>query len=596
MISSPTTDAAGPARLGAGIRNRRLDRFPGPGARARYLAITIAATVVLYYQLYTQGTVATKIIADFGMSLTYFIGIQIVGGAIGAIGSLAGGLADRWGRADLVVYGLAVVSALMALMSVAVDTATAFLVVFALISAVEGVILVATPALIRDFSPQMGRATAMGFWTLGPVLGSLLATSIASQTLDAHPSWQFQFTIAGLVGTLVFVAAFLGLRELAPALRDQVMVSLRDQALLEARARSINPELVLRGHWRQMLRLRIVVPAVAISSYLLFYYLAVGFFVLFCVTTFGYTEARANSLANWYWIANAVTLTAFGVLSDRVRVRKPFMVAGGVISAIGVGWFALATLDADTSYRRFAVIILVIAIGSGMTFATWMAAFTETVEAHNPAATATGLAVWGVSVRVTVATAFTALIFLIPAADVLSGPGHHVQELAERYHAELATLERISPATKINLSERPDDPEVKIAALAQISAVPAAEVIRVLTLQRATDPAALSATDREFLTDTGPQVSAAVDALRATKAVPAEDLAYLRAHGEEVRQAKDSSPGQWSRLWWLCCLAQLLFIPSVWLLTGRWSPAAARTDAARHAAAVDAELRVTAAP
>ena len=30
---------------------------------------------------------------------------------------------------------------------------------------VEGICLVATPALIRDFSPQVGRATAMGFWT-----------------------------------------------------------------------------------------------------------------------------------------------------------------------------------------------------------------------------------------------------------------------------------------------------------------------------------------------------------------------------------------------------------------------------------------------
>ena len=39
---------------------------------------------------------------------------------------------------------------------------------------VEGICLVATPALIRDFSPQVGRATAMGFWTSGPVLGSLI--------------------------------------------------------------------------------------------------------------------------------------------------------------------------------------------------------------------------------------------------------------------------------------------------------------------------------------------------------------------------------------------------------------------------------------
>jgi MFS family permease len=51
------------------------------------------------------------------------------------------------------------------------------------VSFVEGIILVATPALIRDFAPQVGRATAMGFWTIGPVLGSL--TVSADQHADA---------------------------------------------------------------------------------------------------------------------------------------------------------------------------------------------------------------------------------------------------------------------------------------------------------------------------------------------------------------------------------------------------------------------------
>jgi MFS family permease len=48
---------------------------------------------------------------------------------------------------------------------------------------VEGICLVATPALIRDFSPQVGRGSAMGFWTAGPVLGSLVVAVVGSITL-----------------------------------------------------------------------------------------------------------------------------------------------------------------------------------------------------------------------------------------------------------------------------------------------------------------------------------------------------------------------------------------------------------------------------
>ncbi len=137
--------------------------------------------------------------------------------------------------------------------------------------------LVATPALIRDFSPQLGRASAMGFWTLGPVVGSLVVTEVSSNTLDAHPDWQYQFRICGIVGVVVFVIAFFGLRELAPKLRDQLMVSLRDRALIEARARGIDPEAALqKGHWRQMLRWDIIGPSFAVAVFLLFYYIAVG--------------------------------------------------------------------------------------------------------------------------------------------------------------------------------------------------------------------------------------------------------------------------------------------------------------------------------
>ncbi|MFG2725659.1 aldehyde dehydrogenase family protein [Streptomyces canus] len=70
-------------------------------------------------------------------------------------------------------------------------------------------------------------------------------------------------------------------------------------------------------------------------------------------------------------------------------------------------------------------IILLISIGGAIAFAAWMAAFTETVEKHNPAATATGLAVWGATLRTVVVVMLFGLIATIPSASILvdHGPG-----------------------------------------------------------------------------------------------------------------------------------------------------------------------------
>ena len=73
---------------------------------------------------------------------------------------------------------------------------------------VEGICLVATPALIRDFSPQMGRATAMGFWTVGPVAGSLIVAVVGSATVPAVVTndriWTDQYVYCGIAGLVVF--------------------------------------------------------------------------------------------------------------------------------------------------------------------------------------------------------------------------------------------------------------------------------------------------------------------------------------------------------------------------------------------------------
>ena len=591
-ISARPTSRAPADGARRGIWGRQLDHYPANGRRAVYLAIVVIATITLYYELYVQGSVATELAADMHMTLVYLISISIVGNAVGALASVIAGLADRWGRANLVVYGLAVTGALVLFGLASAPDKEVYLALFAVVSFVEGMILVSTPALIRDFSPQLGRASAMCFWTMGPVLGILVASEVASHTVTAHGDWQYQFRVCGVVGLVVFVIAFAGLRELAPVLRDQLMVSLRDKALIEANARGIDPNAVLSVRWRQMLRKDVVGPAIAVGLFLLFYFTAVGLFVVFFATNFGYSEARANALADWYWGFNAVALLVAGLLSDALKVRKPFMLAGGVVSAAGVAMFAIATTHAGTSYYEFVAILLPISVGSAFAYTAWMAAFTETVEKHNPAATAKGLAVFGATLRSIAVVALLALIAFIPAASTLVGQGTQVaqaaaggtpgltasenatvkavaadptiptrvQGIASHYAAELATAQRLSPQTRAALAASPTDPATQAQALSEISELSVGDVTQVITLgaryqaqlatAQAIDPATLatlhsdptSATAQtkavsEIAKALGLTPSAAAARLQALAAVPHADLVLLVTDGKPVKTA-----------------------------------------------------------
>src|SRR5580704_9735357 len=88
------------------LLKRQLETYPETRPRVTYLAITVLATITLYYELYVGGSVSTLLLANLHMSFTFFVLTLAFGALIGAFGSLFAGLADRWGRANLVVGGL----------------------------------------------------------------------------------------------------------------------------------------------------------------------------------------------------------------------------------------------------------------------------------------------------------------------------------------------------------------------------------------------------------------------------------------------------------------------------------------------------------
>lgn len=545
-----SSTVAAPRREAGGVRRlwtRQLEHYPDTGPRYLYLAITVLVTVSLYYELYVSASVAPRQLPALHMSFAFLVNLLAVSNLIGAFGSLFAGLTDRIGRCNLVVAGLLITGVLVAFVIPNLTTRWPFAIATCVVGLVEGICLVATPALIRDFSPQVGRATAMGFWTMGPVLGSLVVAIVASNTLHPTTSWGHEYVIAGVAGLVVFAIALVGLRELSPRLRDQLMVSMHDRALIEARAKGIDIEASLRNPWGQLLRADVLVSAFGVGVLLLIYYVAVGFGQTYLATVFGFSLKDANGLGNWNWAVNAVVVLVAGVLSDLLRVRKPFMIVGGIGTAVMIVVYLLQA-GHHPGYYTLAAIISILSAFLAIAYCPWMASFTETVEDHNPALTATGLAIWGWIIRVIVFAAYLILPHIVTTVNPLVNYGPQVQAYVQQYPAF-----QVPASTLATLQKNPTD----AAALA--------EAHKVL----------------------GPNYLPELIAL--TKAPPAV-ISYMTAHGPAVAAASTESPGQWKDFYWICFGGAVVFVLTVPLMKGRWNPKRAREDEAAHEAMVDAEM------
>lgn len=490
------------------VSTRTLDRYPSVAVRTRCLAVVVVVTVSLYYALYVKGSVAPAIIDEFDMSLVFYISIAIIGNLCGAFAALASGAADRIGRSGIIVRGAGAVAVLTTVLIPLAPNKIVFLALDVTQTAILGAVLAVTPALIRDFAPQLNRATAMCTWNLGPILGSLLVSGVAGRTLDDHPDWRFQFYVCGTVCALAFLLALVGIRELSPALRRQLVRSGHDPKAVDERVEDTDASVPATGGWRELVTPRLVLPAIGISLFLFFYVTRLAYWVIYFVTNFGFTAAEANRLSNWWWGTSALTLLVIGVLSDRLGVRKPLMLLGAVVSASALAVFASRAGELDTSTGTFVLVIVPAAFGGVMTFGMWLTAYSEAIEAVNPALVATGMAIYGWILRLLVAVALISVVSSVGAADTLVDHGAEVARIGATYPEAVAGMQSPDPTT----------------------------------------------------------------AMMARGALRAADVAYLNDHAADVVGAVQDGPAQWERWWRICLVLQLLFIPTIWLLPGRWRP------------------------
>ena len=72
------------------------------------------------------------------------------------------------------------------------------------------------------------------------------------------------------------------------------------------------------------------------------------------------------------------------------------------------------------------------------------------------------------------------------------------------------------------------------------------------------------------------------------------ELSYLSAHQNQLTALQNGvakSAKQWQDWFWVCVAGMVLFIPTIFLNRGRWSPKKAREDEEKHEEDVAEELR-----
>ncbi len=551
---------------------RQLDRYPESRQRYGYLTVVVLSAIVLSYVAYVPGGVSPLILAHFKMSFKYYLYAQVIFGAVGAFASLIGSYADRVGRANIVVAGVGLCGLFQLAVVPAMPNKFSFVLASGVVGFFEGAVLVCLAAVVRDFTPQLKRATAMGFFTLGPVVGSLVVSLVANHTLSTWHSWQGQYYISGTTGLVMFVIALFTLRELSPGIRDQLMVSIRDRALVEARANGMDMSALAASTekpWKQMIRWDVVGMSLGIALFLMVYYAAVGFFPIFLTTTFksgsGFlSTTQANGIDTWFWAFDAAVLILVGLLSDRLRVRKPFMVIGGV-GAIGATIaLEVVTGTATTSYYTLVLICSIMASFLALAYAPWMATFTETVEHRNPALVGTGLAVWGYVVRIVVAVSALMVPIVVSSVTpiVNSAPAAEQAQALVTKNAKAIAIYEAHPALFAQLQHFPNPASI---------------------------PPTLAG---QALREVGVSGLATV-----SKSAPAlKQLAGLEPQLAVLQKAIKENPAKWQHWWWVCVAGEVAFLPLCLLGRGRWSPKRARHDAEEHDRLVQAEMAKLSSP
>jgi OPA family glycerol-3-phosphate transporter-like MFS transporter len=358
---------------------RELDEYPVGAKRRKILIMAILASLITAYEG-AMAPVLPLMLRDLHMSLTLYG--RIIAGALifGAIAGLIGGwLSDRYGRVRVLIP-MMMLTAFLAFAMALVTNVVEFAIGACVLLFVESVGVAATIPLVRDFSPRMGRAMAMGLWTCGPVGANFVSAGIAALTLPLfHNAWQSQYIIVGCLSLVASIVIALNIADLSPRLRAEVLET--ERKVIEdasTNAAPASPRMMLLSPliWAHNL---------GNGFWLVFYVTVTVFGQTILVHEFHKTPAEASSIMTGFWVLDIIMTIVIGRLSDVLQLRRIFVLVFTVIFGLLVLYFAHLMGHADTTSTQTLVIMGALIGGAmGATYSPWMAMYSENAEDIDP--------------------------------------------------------------------------------------------------------------------------------------------------------------------------------------------------------------------
>jgi hypothetical protein len=294
------------------------------------------------------------------------------------------------------------------------------------------------------------------------------------------------------------------------------------------------------------------------------------------------------------------------------------MIIGGVGAAALVVVY-LEQAGHHPSYYTIAALLAILSFFLGIAYTPWMASFTETVEAHNPALTATGLAIWGWIIRIVVSASFFVIPHVITAVNPLVSYGTQATAYLKAYPTQLAFAQSHPKVVAIAQQYAP------LAVAAQTTLAPELAVLaahpavftKLATYSNpvAQNPKLVAVAIKDagggakgvamlqqiqFNSATIARIVAAQPQFAVLKQYQAQLVAlgkvppavglFFAQHGAALTAAQTQQVAQWKRWYWVCFGGIIFFLFAVPLLRGRWRPASARKDEQEHEEMVQREL------
>jgi OPA family glycerol-3-phosphate transporter-like MFS transporter len=372
--------------------HRTLETYPVGAHRWAMLMLTVLATIISFYE-FQFAPLLPLWIPTLHFSLENFTLFLLCAVLISGGSAMIGGpLADRHGRIIVIDVCLAFIIVLT-FANLLMTGFWSFVIVRGAMNLIAGLMWGALGGLTRDMSPRVSRGAAFGLLTVGAVGCIFLWNFISGETLPIFGTWQSQIWIMGILSILMYIPVLLWLKDLHPNLRLTIVESESTVAAAPAEhLREMVTEVPASGGaaFKALLgRWEVWVMVVGCVGFLTISITSQTFFPVMFTRAFHYSPAEADKMASYFWLLNLFVLVPAGLLSDKLRVRKPLVLIGTVASLAVLIWW-IGTFSNPLPPFQLSAVMFVLGGLVAFGFIPWCAQYSELLEDISPALQASG--------------------------------------------------------------------------------------------------------------------------------------------------------------------------------------------------------------